>query len=71
MDGYESERFTVNVNGGRYTAYVFYHLDGDHSIEIEGDDAPAHVYDEAWAQAERLGLLDVDIDEDGDYGDAV
>jgi hypothetical protein len=69
MDGYESERFTVNVNGGNYTAYVFYHVDGDCSIEVEGDlDAPAHVYDAAWVQAENLGLLEVDSD--GDFGDS-
>lgn len=71
MDGYESERFTVSIDGGKYSAYVFYHLDGDCSIEIEGDDAPAYVYDKAWEVAERLGLLDVEVDSDGDFGDAI
>lgn len=67
MDGYESKRFQV----GRYTAYVFYHLDGDCSVELEGDDSdiPAHVWDEAWDEAERLGLLDADSN--GDFGDSI
>ncbi|NBW11478.1 MAG: hypothetical protein EBR82_25955 [Caulobacteraceae bacterium] len=59
MDGYESDRFTVTVNGEEYTAYIFYHLDGGCSIEVEGDiDAPENVYDAAWVQAVNLGLLE-------------
>ena len=55
MDSTESKRFKV----AGYTAYVVYYIDGDCGIEVEGgDDAPSYVYDAAWEEAERLGLID-------------
>lgn len=69
MDGYESEKFTFVCDGETYTAYVFYHLDGDCSVEVEGPDTKARVYDVAWDIAESLGLLDSEIDEPQDFGD--
>lgn len=63
-----------NCSGTTYTAYVRYYEDGSHDIEIEGDDAPAEVYDFAWDYLDKEGYLTECGwcgDSDGDYGDNV
>lgn len=54
----ESVKVKFNYSGTTYTAYVRYYEDGSHDVEIEGDDAPDIVYDAAWEEAEKLGLID-------------
>lgn len=72
-----SKEFTFIHNNETYTAYVRYYDDGEHDVEVVGDDAPAVVYDVAWQVAESLELLIEDgyygdgHDDSGDYGDNV
>lgn len=71
----ESPIFTLKVNGVEYLATVRYYSNGDCDVEVGDGEAELNelVYDEAWREAERLGL----IAEHGDgfdvpnYGDNV
>lgn len=54
----ESKPFTFAYAGQIFTAYVRYHEDGDHDVELENDHDCPEAYDLAWELAESKGLLD-------------
>ena len=63
----DESKTTLTIDGIPYVCYVCEHDDGDYSVEVEGCDPPAHVYDVAWDYFERNGWFDGD--DDGDFGD--
>jgi hypothetical protein len=65
----EKSRTTLKINGIPYVCYVCDEGDGDYSVEVEGNEPPAHVYDVAWEYFESQGFFDGEVDGDGDFGD--